>query len=202
ILGEWRGNVRSTPTPKECLQTVNVSRAPAPCRLITIPSNAWIRWRLPSITLKWTRTVSPALKRGTSRSSPRSRSWMTVLVVEGAGGSGAEAPWRPAHPSRDLQDRDPARGPVDRDHLPDQVGARHRPPHAGVAGAAAVVAHHEVLARRHVPGLVLVRVGGAAVRLDVRLVQLLPVDPDEAARVLVDRLARHPDQPLDEDAAL
>ena len=41
---------------------------PAPWRLITIPSNTWIRWRAPSMTRKWTRTVSPALKRGTSRS--------------------------------------------------------------------------------------------------------------------------------------
>ena len=26
ILGEWSGNVRSTPTPNDCLRTVNVSR--------------------------------------------------------------------------------------------------------------------------------------------------------------------------------
>ena len=28
IFGEWSGNVRSTPTPKDCLRTVNVSRKP------------------------------------------------------------------------------------------------------------------------------------------------------------------------------
>ena len=68
IFGECSGNVRSTPTPNEFLRTVNVSRAPAPWRLITIPSNTWMRWRVPSMTRKWTRTVSPALNRGTSRS--------------------------------------------------------------------------------------------------------------------------------------
>ena len=56
-----------TPTPNEFFRTVNVSRAPAPCRLITMPSNTWIRDRVPSITRKCTRTVSPALKSGTSR---------------------------------------------------------------------------------------------------------------------------------------
>ena len=49
------------PTPNDCLRTVKVSRAPAPWRLMTMPSKTWIRWRWPSITLKWTRTVSPAL---------------------------------------------------------------------------------------------------------------------------------------------
>ena len=47
ILGEWTGNVRSTPTPKDCLRTVNVSRTPEPWRLITIPSNTWTRRRRP-----------------------------------------------------------------------------------------------------------------------------------------------------------
>ena len=59
IFGECSGNVRSTPTPNEFLRTVNVSRAPAPWRLITMPSNTWIRWRGPSITRKWTRTCRP-----------------------------------------------------------------------------------------------------------------------------------------------
>ncbi len=68
IFGEWSGNVRSTPTPNDCFRTVNVSRAPEPCRLMTMPSNTWTRRRWPSITWKWTRTVSPALKRGTLRS--------------------------------------------------------------------------------------------------------------------------------------
>ena len=38
IFGEWSGNVRSTPTPNDCLRTVNVSRTPAPWRLMTVPS--------------------------------------------------------------------------------------------------------------------------------------------------------------------
>ena len=41
---------------------MKVSRTPAPWRLITIPSKTWIRWRLPSMTLKCTRTVSPGLE--------------------------------------------------------------------------------------------------------------------------------------------
>ena len=31
-----------------------------------MPSKTWIRWRLPSMTLKWTRSVSPALNCGRS----------------------------------------------------------------------------------------------------------------------------------------
>jgi hypothetical protein len=38
-----REHVRSTPTPNDCLRTVNVSRTPAPCRLITIPSKTCTR---------------------------------------------------------------------------------------------------------------------------------------------------------------
>ena len=34
ILGECTGNVRSTPTPNDCLRTVNVSRTPLPWRLM------------------------------------------------------------------------------------------------------------------------------------------------------------------------
>jgi hypothetical protein len=45
------------------------------------PSNTWMRWRLPSITRKWTRTVSPALNCGTSRNWRRSMSWMMVLIA-------------------------------------------------------------------------------------------------------------------------
>ena len=66
IFGEWSGNVRSTPTPNDCLRTVKVSRTPAPWRLITIPSKTWTRRRWPSITWKCTRTVSPALNCGRS----------------------------------------------------------------------------------------------------------------------------------------
>src|SRR5438105_1839433 len=79
IFGECSGNVRSTPTPNDCLRTVNVSRTPLPWRLITIPSKTWTRRRWPSITWKWTRTVSPALKRGTWRSWARSMESMILL---------------------------------------------------------------------------------------------------------------------------
>jgi len=52
IFGECTGNVRSTPTPKDCLRTVKVSRAPWPWRLSTIPSKTWVRRRAPSTTWK------------------------------------------------------------------------------------------------------------------------------------------------------
>ena len=43
IFGEWSGNVRSTPTPNDCLRTVKVSRAPLPWRAMTMPSKTWVR---------------------------------------------------------------------------------------------------------------------------------------------------------------
>src|SRR5215210_5835376 len=82
IFGECTGNVRSTPTPKDCLRTVNVSRTPSPWRLITTPSKTWVRRRVPSMTWKWTLTRSPAAKRGTRRICARSRLSMTVLMAK------------------------------------------------------------------------------------------------------------------------
>src|SRR4051812_16308129 len=73
MIGEWTGNVRSTPTPKLSLRTVKVSRTPLPWRRITTPWNTWMRSRVPSTTRTWTLTVSPGLKAGTSsRRLPRS----------------------------------------------------------------------------------------------------------------------------------
>ena len=37
-------------SPKDCLRTVNVSRAPWPWRLMTTPSKTWVRLRVPSMT--------------------------------------------------------------------------------------------------------------------------------------------------------
>ncbi len=56
--------MRSTPTPKDCLRTVNVSRAPWPWRLMTTPSKTWMRRRVPSITWKCTFTRSPGANVG------------------------------------------------------------------------------------------------------------------------------------------
>ena len=87
IFGECSGKVRSTPTPNDCFRTVNVSRTPAPWRLMTMPSNTWTREREPSITRKWTRTLSPALNLGRPL-----RSWrcsivsMAFITKEEAGG--------------------------------------------------------------------------------------------------------------------
>src|SRR5579862_854956 len=160
------------------------------------------------MTRKWTRTVSPALNGGVSRSCRRSSSWIVVLMIEkgpggalhgsrtrgagpNAGGPTHSPPTLPggksypemrdacvesseqfretvpggnavpdAGPSlesaEDRHDRDPRRRPVRRDHLADQVLARHRAPLARVARLAAVVAHEEVLALRHDPLVVLV----------------------------------------------
>src|SRR4051794_25521162 len=82
IFGECPGNVRSTPPPKLCLRTVKVSRLVEPWRLMTVPSNTCTRWREPSMTRKWTLTVSPALNAGmSSRSCSRSRLSMTLIRV-------------------------------------------------------------------------------------------------------------------------
>src|SRR4051794_13592070 len=82
IFGECTGNVRSTPTPKDCLRTVKVSRTPWPWRLITTPSKTCVRRRVPSITWKWTLTRSPGWKDGMRRSCARSRLSMTVLMAK------------------------------------------------------------------------------------------------------------------------
>src|SRR5215210_1007604 len=82
IFGECTGNVRSTPTPKDCLRTVKVSRTPSPWRLMTTPSKTCVRRRVPSMTWKWTFTRSPAAKRGTRRSCARSRLSITVLMAK------------------------------------------------------------------------------------------------------------------------
>ena len=60
------GNVRSTPTPEEILRTVKVSEIPPPRRLITTPSNTWIRSREPSTIRTCTRKVSPVRNVGKS----------------------------------------------------------------------------------------------------------------------------------------
>ena len=66
MIGECTGKVRSTPTPKLTLRTVNVSRAPLPWRRITAPWKSWTRSRVPSTTRTWTFSVSPGAKSGMS----------------------------------------------------------------------------------------------------------------------------------------
>src|SRR6202042_3451818 len=77
MIGECTGNVRSTPTPKLTLRTVNVSRTPVPCRRMTAPWNTWTRSRVPSTTRTWTFTESPGRNSGMS-SRRLSRSMMSV----------------------------------------------------------------------------------------------------------------------------
>ena len=86
--------MRSTPVPKEILRTVMVARAPLPRRPMTTPSKTWTRSRsvsldLPpfvpldsslivvSLTFTCTRTVSPAVRRG----SPVLRSGASMLSM-------------------------------------------------------------------------------------------------------------------------
>src|SRR4051812_10848182 len=99
ILGECTGNVRSTPTPKDCLRTVNVSRTPWPWRLMTTPSKTWVRRRVPSMTWKCTRTRSPAWNWGTRRSCARSRDSMTLLMGSAQRNARAGLPRRAVHGS-------------------------------------------------------------------------------------------------------
>src|SRR6478735_3364988 len=66
MIGECFGKVRSTPTPKLTLRTVNVSRTPLPLIRITTPWNTCTRSRLPSTTRTCTFSVSPGPKSGMS----------------------------------------------------------------------------------------------------------------------------------------
>src|SRR5581483_12019185 len=119
-------------------------------------------------------------------------SWMIVLMSKGG-----RRPFGMVAGAR-LPNRDAVRRPVGGDHLSDQILPGHRAPGAGVAGARPVVAHHEVLALRNVDRAE--RPVVAPARLDVRLVQLLPVDVDVAV-LLLPGVARKADQALDEGAA-
>ena len=65
-------NVRSTPTPEAIRRTVIDRVMPPPRRRMTVPSNTWMRSRLPSTTLADTFTVSPVASSGRS---VRSWSW-------------------------------------------------------------------------------------------------------------------------------
>jgi len=51
ILGEKKGNKRSTPTPSEILRTVKEAVAPLPCNFNTSPRKLWIRSLPPSTIL-------------------------------------------------------------------------------------------------------------------------------------------------------
>ena len=66
MIGECKGNLRSTPIPLDILRTVNVSLIPPPARSMTTPSNTWIRDLSPSTIRTCTRTVLPLRKAGIS----------------------------------------------------------------------------------------------------------------------------------------
>src|SRR4029453_16407717 len=189
IFGECTGNVRSTPTPNDCLRTVNVSRTPAPCRLMTTPSKTWMRRRWPSITWKCTRTVSPALNCGMpSRSCLRSRMSMGVLIGRAAAQGRRTM----------LAKRNALRGPVDRENWPDEVASRHGSPLTAVAGLGPIVAHHEVGALRHRPPAVRLRIALALGHVWLVEEPAVYADPPVA---LADGVPGKADDPLDEGAA-
>src|SRR5687767_14608622 len=80
--GEWRGNVRSTPTPYEMRRTVNEARRPSPRLRMTVPSNTWVRSFSPSMTLTCTRTRSPGSKPWRSfLSCPASTSRIASMIL-------------------------------------------------------------------------------------------------------------------------
>src|SRR5438874_5036262 len=140
IFGECSGNVRSTPTPKDCFRTVKVSRAPAPWRLRTMPSNTWILARWPSITLKCTRTVSPALNCGmSSRIWARSIDSITLLIGKAALRTGRGM----------LAKMDAFRPAFDLDDFAADVRQWDETPDAGITRRSSIVAQDEVHPRRH-----------------------------------------------------
>src|SRR5688572_7608613 len=167
IFGECTGNVRSTPTPNDCLRTVNVSRTPWPWRLMTTPSKTWVRRRVPSITWKWTRTRSPEAKVGTRRSCARSRVSITVLMKEAP--AAGRTPARADHGSEGV----PRRPRVSGGGAP--LAAAGPPPGADLG----VMAGEQDL--RDAPAAVL---GGA------RVVRILRVAAQRLAEGLLDRGCR------------
>src|SRR5687768_3796151 len=90
MIGECFGNVRSTPTPKLTLRTVNVSRTPLPLIRITTPWNTCTRSRVPSTTRTWTFNVSPGPKSGMSlrRWARSTRSVAFIGIPPGFTGQG------------------------------------------------------------------------------------------------------------------
>src|SRR5437870_3805877 len=106
-----------------------------------MPSKTWIRLRWPSITRKWTRTVSPALNFGRP-----SRSWArsSVSMTSDIGRRASRAAGMLAH--------DDSRGrPIRRHHTGDEIPPRNRPEDAGIAGLSPRVAEQEVGPVRHAP---------------------------------------------------
>src|SRR5260370_503017 len=80
MRGEWIMKVRSTPTPWVTRRTVKFWRRPPPVTRMTVPSNTWMRSRVPSTTFACTLTVSPARSAGTfSFCCSFSSCWMTFM---------------------------------------------------------------------------------------------------------------------------
>src|SRR4051812_42480485 len=169
ILGECSGNVRSTPTPNDCLRTVKVSRAPEPWRLMTIPSNTWVRLRVPSTTWKCTRTRSPAWKTGTRRGWARSMLSMTP----------------------DIEEARPAGWPVARARMVATRGRRlAAPPRPLAALLQPPLAHLAVVARQQD-----LRHGVAVPVVRPRVVRVLRGALERVAERLLDRAVLVPERP-------
>src|SRR5947199_9363254 len=105
---------------------------------------------------------------------------------------------RPGGRRQMLANVDPLRAALDLEDTPDEVLRGHEPPHAGVAGRAAVVAQEEVATGRDpAPGD---RLGIAIRACDVRLDQRPAVDRDRP-RTLGPSISAVPDHPADEGDA-
>src|SRR5215471_1291539 len=89
MRGECTRNVRSTPTPCVTRRTVTFWRRPPPVTRITRPSKTWIRSRVPSTTLAWTRTVSPGRSSGIASFCCSFSSWsMTFMATSSISNGG------------------------------------------------------------------------------------------------------------------
>ena len=167
-IGECTGKVRSTPTPKLTLRTVNVSRMPLPLRRITTPWNTCVRSRLPSTTRTCTFSVSPGANSGMSL-----RSWVrstrSVAFIEEGSGSRGNPAMLPARPRRPGTRAAAPLPPAVSDPAGEEVGApleraaqRLRPPPAGDPGVVAAQQHlgHRVAAELGRPGVLRVLEAG------------------------------------------
>src|SRR4029450_10337495 len=99
---------------------------------------------------------------------------------------------------RPLLEADAPRRPADREHRGHRFLPRNRAPAARVARRGAVVTEHQILAFRDLLARNRLRI--PPIGLDVRLVQLLAVDVDEAV-LLAPGLAGQPDDALHEGLA-
>ena len=159
IFGEWSGNVRSTPTPNDCLRTVNVSRDaralaldhdaledldPRPRALdhaeVDADGVARLELRQALAQLALLEGLDDVAHREERPAAGRRAMLAKAALAERQHEHAAE-------PERAPPEADPIRRPVDEEHLADQVARAAPSPHWRESqDCDAVVAHEEVLA--------------------------------------------------------